>query len=156
MCPRRRVSASAPAETTTAIGDREYVESNLLVGMDWRNRVHNAPPNARSLGTMESNGDNLIANRMKKRGMSWTIAGAHRMSKVIQLEHNGELSEFCRSRRSCVRPETDPPPRRRGAAPRTRVSDWAETSIPALNGPHGSRPWARSLRNLSRPLLLLN
>ena len=153
---RALMSASAPAETTTAIGDRKYVESNLVVGMDWRNRVSNAPPNARSLGTMESNGDKLIANRMKKRGMSWTIRGAHRMSKVIQLERNGELSELCSSRRRCVRRETEPPPRQRGAVSWTRVSDWAETSVPALNGPHSSRPWARSLRNLTRPLHLLN
>ena len=69
--------------------DREYVESNVSTGMDWRNRVPNAPPNARSLGTMESNGDKLIANRMKNPSMSWTIRGAHRMVKVIQLDRNG-------------------------------------------------------------------
>ena len=66
------MSAAEPAETTTASRDREYVHSNVTVGMDWRNRIHNAPADARSLGTMESNGDKLIANRMKKRGMSWT------------------------------------------------------------------------------------
>ena len=63
---------------------------------------------------MESNGDKLTANRMKKRGMSWSISGAHRMAKVIQPERNGELSGFCRSRRHrCARSETDLPPHRR-------------------------------------------
>ena len=46
------------------------MESNVVAGADWRNRVANAPEDARGLGTMESNGDKLIANRMKKRGMS--------------------------------------------------------------------------------------
>ncbi len=147
---RALMSAAVPAETTTAIRDREYVESNLRGGVDWRNRVPNAPPDARSLGTMESNGDKLTANRMKKRGMSWTIRGAHRMAKVIQLNRNGELSKFCRSRRRCDRREPDdlPTHQRHEAVSKTRVSDWAEVSVPALNGPHSSRPWARSLRNL--------
>ena len=92
------MSAAGPAETTTAIRDRRYVESNLSNGVDWRNCVPNAPPDARSLGTMESNGDKLIANRMKKRGMSWTIRRAQRMAKVIQLSRNGELSRFCHRR----------------------------------------------------------
>ena len=122
---RALMSAAVPAETTTAIRDREYVESNLSNGVDWRNRVPNAPPDARSLGAMESNGDKLTANRMKKRGMSWTIRGAHRMSKVIQLSRNGELSEFCRSRRRSDRRETDLPPRkRREVVSKTQVSDW--------------------------------
>ena len=47
---RALMSAAVPAETTTAIRDREYVESNLSNGVDWRNRVPNAPPDARSLG----------------------------------------------------------------------------------------------------------
>ena len=146
---RALMSAAVPAETTTAIRDREYVESNLSVGVDWRNRVPNAPPDARSLGTMESNGDKLTANRVKKRGMSWTIRGAHRMAKVIQLNRNGELSEFCGNRRRCDRRETDlATQKRREVVSKTRVSDWAEMSVPALSGPHNSRPWAHSLRNL--------
>ena len=154
---RALMSAAVPAETTTAIRDREYVESNLSNGVDWRNRVPNAPPDARSLGAMESNGDKLTANRMKKRGMSWTIRGAHRMSKVIQLSRNGELSEFCRSRRRSDRRETDLPPRkRREVVSKTQVSDWIEMSVPALSGPHSSRPWAHSLRNLVQPPHRLN
>ena len=155
---RALMSAAVPAETTTAIRDREYVESNLRGGVDWRNRVPNAPPDARSLGTMESNGDKLTANRMKKRGMSWTIRGAHCMAKVIQLNRNSELSKFCRSRRRCDRREPDdlPTHQRHEAVSKTRVSDWAEVSVPALSGPHSYRPWAHSLRNLIQPPLLLN
>ena len=101
--------------------------------------------------------DKLTANRMKKRGMSWTIRGAHRMAKVIQLNRNGELSEFCRSRRRSDRGETDPAPaQHREVVSKTRVSDWVEMSVPALSGPHNSRPWAHSLRNLVQPPHRLN
>ena len=104
------MSSAPPVQTKMAHRDREYVESKVVTGMDWRNRVPNAPPDAWSLGTMESNGDKLTANRMKKRGMSWTIRGAHRMAKVTQLNRNGELSEFCRSRGRSDRRETGLPP----------------------------------------------
>ena len=148
---RQATSSAPPAQTKMAHRDREYVESNVSTGMDWRNRVPNAPPDARSLGTMESNGDKLTANRMKKRGMSWTIRGAHRMAKVIQLNRNGELSKFCRSRR---RHRSDPrgtdlaPQKHREVVSKPRMSEWPEASVPALSGPHSYRPWAHSLRNL--------
>ena len=154
---RALMSAADPAESTTASTDRLYVESNMSNGVDWRNRVSNAPADARSLGTMESNGDKLTANRMKKRGMSWTIHGANRMAKTIQLCRNGELSGFCRKRKGC-----DPNrminrrPVRKRTRSTTRVSDWPEASVPALSGPHGSRPWTHSLRNLVKHRHLLN
>ena len=150
-CTRALMATAPPAETATAIKDREYIKSNVVTGIDWRNRVHNAPPGARSLGTMESNGDKLTANRMKKRGMSWTIRGAHRMSKVIQLSRNGELSRFCRRRTAgeLGQAKRHTPLHDRSAS-RTRVSDWAEASVPALSGPHSSRPWAFGLRRLLR------
>ena len=142
-----------------AVYNRLYVESNVVTGVDWRNRVSYAPADARSLGAMESNGDKLTANRMKKRGMSWTIRGAHRMAKVIQLSRNGELTEFCRAQtrhhpdRYVVYPS---PTQRRESASTTRVSDWGGASVPALIGPHSSRPWTRSLRNLVQSLNLHN
>jgi hypothetical protein len=45
------------------------------------------------MGTIETNGDKILANRVKRRGMSWRIKGADRMAKVIQLRENHELSE---------------------------------------------------------------
>ena len=146
---RALMSAAEAVEGKTAIRNRLYIESNISSGVDWRNRVPNAPPDARGLGTMESNGDKLTANRMKKRGMSWTIRGAHRMAKVIQLKRNGELSDFCRRQRRWGRRESELSAHRHsGTMLKTRVSDWAEASVPALSGPHNSRPWTHSLRRL--------
>ena len=120
---RALMSAAAESETDTACRDRLYVESNVAIGVDWRNRVSDAPADARGLGTMESNGDKVTASRMKKRGMSWTIRGAHRMAKVTQLSRNGELTEFCRARtrRHSDRHVVDPlPTQRRKSASTTR------------------------------------
>lgn len=41
------------------------------------------------LGAIEGNVDKLGANRMKKRGMSWTIKGAQRMARLITLREMG-------------------------------------------------------------------
>ncbi len=153
---RETMSLAPPAQTERAQRDRAYVESNLTRGMDWRKQVSDAPPDARSLGTMESNGDKLIANRMKKRGMSWTIRGAHRMAKVVQLVHNRALAEFCRSqtrRRSARHRLEQPSCQDSDVVSETRVSDWAAASVPALSAPHSSRPWTNSLRNLVQTYL---
>ena len=154
---RALAKAADPAETKTAIEDRRYVESNVCSGVDWRNQVANAPPDARSLGTMESNGDKLTANRMKKRGMSWTVRGAQRMAKVIQARHNDELSRFCHRRRRRVRSETVHSSHdHRQAAFKTPSAEWLDMHLPATCGPHSSRPWVRSLRNLAHPTYRLS
>jgi hypothetical protein len=117
-------------------------------GADWRRQVAAVPLEARGLGTMESQEDKLVANRMKKRGMSWTIAGAQRMAKVIQLAANNEVSRWCGR----------PPPEwgkerlctvaagnHRGAP---GAQEWLSVGVPALIGPHASRPWVQMLRQL--------
>ena len=95
---------------------------------------------------MESNGYKLIANRMKKRGMSSTIRGAHRMAKVIQLRRNAEQSGFCRRYR----------PRHRHEAELSAHAQGEAICKTRLSRPHSSRPWTHSLRNLVKPLHRLN
>jgi hypothetical protein len=41
------------------------------------------------LGAIEGDVDKLVANRMKKRGMNWTIKGAQRMARLISLREMG-------------------------------------------------------------------
>ena len=53
---REMMSLAPPPQTKRAQRDRAYIESNLTRGMDWRKQVSDAPPDARSLGTMESTG----------------------------------------------------------------------------------------------------
>ena len=42
----------------------------------------------RDLGTMESSIHNVLATRMKGHGLSWSIAGAEAMGKLLCLEHS--------------------------------------------------------------------
>ena len=138
----------------TSKKNRKYVLGRLEKGTDWRKKVEGTtsasvvPEDARGLGAIEGNQSNLYSDRMKDRGMSWTIAGAQHMGKAIQLSHNGELGNWCGRKPPVLR--------------KARVSfDLFESSpseyrasLPALTGPHAARPWAGVLRGLTayRPL----
>ena len=127
---------------------RKYVEHNLEKGKDWRTQ---SQMEGRGLGTMESNEDKLVANRMKKRGLSWTISGALRMNKVIQLAANKEIQPFCLRER--------PVEKRVLQSTKSRSKDypkWIEASVPALIGPHASRFWVDKLRRIVYPSFPLN
>ena len=115
--------------------------------MDWCVRVPDDPANACGLGAMESNGNNLTANQMKKRGMVRTVRGSNLMAKAIQICRNGELARYCRdlgARDSEV------------AGPPLRISDWMDASVPVLKGPSVSNTWASGLRRLGTWRRLLN
>ena len=75
--------------------------NRLEKGVDWRKKLeaiapelaYTVPDDARGLGAIEGNESNLFADRMKDRGMSWTIRGAQHMGKAIELAFNGELGK---------------------------------------------------------------
>lgn len=102
-----------------------------------------------SLGTIESNVDKLIANRMKKRGMSWSLKGARRMAKLLELTFTGMLESIdiasapvkvsLAAAAPLVIQKLGPDP---GA--------WLFAQLPALNGPHAGRPWVKVLRGIVR------
>lgn len=62
---------------------RGYLMDNCYGLRDYRLEV--SGDGLRGLGAMEGNVDKLFADRMKKRGMSWTKKGANRMAKQISL-----------------------------------------------------------------------
>jgi Uncharacterised protein family (UPF0236) len=73
----------------------QYLERNRAGLADYRLREgFTADPALRGLGAGEANIDKVIANRMSKRGMAWTIAGARRMAKVLETTHNGVLGRY--------------------------------------------------------------
>ncbi len=139
-------------EGKTAQKERNHVLKCLDTGVDWRKQIEGTylsflvSDEARGLGAMESNEDKLFADRMKKKGLSWTIAGARRMGKGIQLVTNGELSSWCGRKPSEPGIDKDPlsfdvfcyPPEYENSV-----------SLPALAGPHSSRSWVKVLRNLT-------
>lgn len=142
------LTAKAPIQTGgQAEKARRYVGRNIEKGIDWRAQVK-APEEGRGLGAMESNEDKLIANRMKKRGMSWTIKGAQRMAKVLQLKANGEIRLWCGRQQPLTEGEGVSQPMPRGFS-RDGYGEWLQVRMPALTGPHASRPWVEKLRALA-------
>ena len=99
---------------------------------------------------MESNGDKLVANRLKNRGMSWSIRGVERLAKVIHLRANGELAQHCqtRSQRADYQNPQPPTPRRSGVDKRLH-DRWLLADMPAFTGPHATRPWVKGLHRLT-------
>lgn len=122
-----------------------YLSSNRDGLVDWTLRAGVASDV--HLGAIESNMDEPLANRFKKRGMSWTIRGAHHMAKLLQLREGGQLPHACR------RPAAQPTPRPTGSR-RTRGSQTTPSAPPfqatlvARWGPHANRPWVQALRRL--------
>jgi hypothetical protein len=47
----------------------------------------------RSMGTLEGSQHNVICDRMKNRGMSWSISGAENMAKLLSFKHGDGLEE---------------------------------------------------------------
>lgn len=144
-------------EGETAKKSRSYALNRLEKGVDWRKKADfQIPEGARGLGGIEGNESHLFADRMKDRGMSWTIAGAVYMGKAIQLAFNEELERWC------------------GCKPLNYVNSGVKkntlsfdlfdeldgygkrTGLPALEGPHASRPWARVLKGMTSPYNPLN
>jgi hypothetical protein len=141
-----------PREGSGVHQARQYVKRNIKKGQDWRTA---SEMEGRGLGTMEANEDKLICNRMKKRGLSWTIPGALRMNKVIQLSANKEILPFCLRERPIEKKKT------LISSPSTRpqcnnYQKWIEASVPALVGPHAYRPWVENIRHLVYPSFPVN
>jgi hypothetical protein len=62
---------------------RGYLMKDSFGLRDYRLEV--AGDGLRGLGAIQANVDKLVANRMNKRGMSWTIRGAQKMARLISL-----------------------------------------------------------------------
>lgn len=128
---------------------RGYLMENSFGLRDYR--VEMAGAGLRGLGAVEGNVDKLVANRMKKRGMSWTIKGACRMTRLVNLREMGELHTWITHK---GRQRDDKPSRQRRqvsiAKPKAGTTQqiWLEAGLPALSGPHQNRPWVQVLRAL--------
>lgn len=120
-------------------------------GADWRVQAGVEKEEGRGMGTMEGNGAQILARRMKGKGMSWTERGAGAMAKVRELLTNGELNQWC-GRQAARSPVEKPSVAVRATAREKRnQGEWLQAGVPSLYGPHASRPWARILRQMFHP-----
>jgi hypothetical protein len=126
---------------------RGYLMDNCYGLRDYRLEV--SGDGLRGLGAMEGNVDKLFADRMKKRGMSWTKKGANRMAKLISLNRVAKLEV---GKRSCAKPT--PALLKKGVDVSQKKfherdgGDWLQAETPAFYGPHSDRPWVHVLRAL--------
>jgi len=137
------------------MGLRGYLMSNCYGLRDYRLEVDD--DNLRGLGAIEGNVDKLVANRMKKRGMSWTIKGAQRMTMLISLREMGQIHHWITHRdkseeRSLSRKEIS----KRKVTKQKDNGAWLKADMPAFYGPHQNRYWVKILRAVTCQILGYN
>lgn len=127
---------------------RGYLIANCPGLRDYRLEVDD--DNLRGLGAIEGNVDKLVANRMKKRGMSWTIKGAQRMARLISLREMGQIHYWIthRDKSEGGRLSTKEISNRK-VTKRKDTGAWLKAEMPVLYGPHQNRYWVKMLRALT-------
>jgi hypothetical protein len=130
---------------------KHYLVSNASGLKDYR-FVLESGDTLRRTGAMEGNVDKLIARRMKNQGMSWSPKGIRSMIFVRFKVMEKKLEE-CLYRSA---PNTDIQFLRKKKVNRVidkvihqNYFDWFNAGLPALAGPHASRPWAKILKSLT-------
>jgi hypothetical protein len=124
---------------------------------DYRHRAASLPEIARGLGNVENANDNLVADRMKKRGMAWSIRGANHLVQVKAAVRNGEWDDVCRwmmeqaehlEKRQEDEPKVETNKRgrkRRGFQRKQEVGAWCQAHIP---GGEGCEAWLREFSKM--------
>jgi len=134
---------------------RGYLIANCYGLRDYRLEV--TGDGLRGLGAIEGNVDKLVANRMKKRGMSWTIKGAQRMARLISLRQMGQLhSQITRKDKSRGRHLPEVEINKTRPRHKKEAGTWLEAGLPALYGPHQNRCWVQALKALTYQILEYN
>jgi hypothetical protein len=129
-----------------------YLRENADGLRDYRIEPGKEGKGLRRTGAIESNVDKVAANRMKKRGMSWTKAGARSMACLLALSMEGKLNLLAHQASKIeVKARVSIKKVRRILKKSYSETEgkWLQASIPALYGPHASRPWVKYLKSLS-------
>ena len=103
-------------------------------------------------GAIESNINQVIASRFKKRGMSWSEKGALSLLKIKETILNREWDDWWeKERERNIKVDKYKPPLPASYFKKeTESSPLIEVTIPALKGPDQDKPWVGVLRELSR------
>jgi len=133
-------------------GLEHYLVANAFGLKDYRWETKNGGAVIRRTGAMEGNVDKLIARRMKNQGMSWSPKGIRSMLfirfKVLEKTLERSLHRNV--------PRTHIPTL--GKKRIMRIIDkvikpnyfeYFNAGLPALSGPHASRPWVKILKSLA-------
>lgn len=144
---------------TTANGERaaelirlqHYLVSNASGLKDYRGETKTGTM-LRGTGAMEGNVSKLIARRMKNQGMSWSSRGIRSMLCIRFKVLEKKLEEYLHGNA----PNSNLPVRDRkkvnyviDKVMKQNYIEWFHGEMPALYGPHPSRPWVRILKSLT-------
>jgi hypothetical protein len=126
-----------------------YLENNVSGLGDYRLASGAEAKELRRTGAIEGNIDKLVVRRMKNQGMSWTVKGIRRLLCVRFLVLEGRLKD-------CLTRECESDTRIK--IPRKNLRNivnnfsyqepdaWLQGRLPALYGPHSSKPWVKNLK----------
>jgi len=116
---------------------------------DYREKDLNLPDNVRGMGAMESNIDKVLANRMKKRGMRWSKAGARNLAKIIIADKNNELEDkMAQINWDIEKDKIEKEYRTVKDKISSNKNQVKRGKMPVLNGPFSGKDWTKSLRNI--------
>lgn len=129
-----------------------YLDENRSGLGDYRLELGEEGKGLRRTGAIEGNVDKLVARRMKNQGMSWTIKGIRRLLCVRFLILEGRLKEWL-DRENNAGSEVNIVRRKiRRVVNQLSLQEsnaWLKAGLPALYGPHASRPWAQELKRMA-------
>jgi hypothetical protein len=131
----------------------KYINSNASGLKDYREDLPQHDSALRRTGAIEGNIDKLIVRRMKNQGMSWSPQGIRRMLWLRINIREGTLANCLRAGRSNTEQVKLPEKQVNRVIDRTMKFDYASyftAGLPAISGPHASRPWVELLKSLSR------
>lgn len=130
-----------------------YIRSNATGLKDYREGVNSQEGALRRTGAIEGNIDKLIVKRMKNQGMSWSRQGIRRMLWLRINIREGTLADHLRSCSDETTPVKMPEKQIRSVIDHTikyDYTDYFNVEMPAIAGPHTSRPWVEILKSLTR------
>jgi len=130
-----------------------YITANASGLKDYRETSVQHHDMLRRTGAIEGNIDKVIVRRMKNQGMSWSLKGIRRMVWLRINIREGTLPECLRFRNSNNVSVAMPEKRVNRVIDRTINDNYARyfnAGLPALSGPHSSRPWVEMLKSLTR------
>ncbi len=131
----------------------KYICANAHGLQDYRDNMEHQDSNLRRTGAIEGNIDKLIVRRMKNRGMSWSRQGIRRMLWLRISIREGTLIDHLHSCWDKYDPSKIPNKQINRVIDRTMNYDYStylNVRLPAIYGPHASRPWVELLKSLTR------
>ncbi len=134
-------------------GVYRYLKANVCGLGDYRLEMGEEGQRLRHTGAMEGNVDKLVVRRMKNQGMSWSLQGIKRLLCIRFLAYAKKLTDWLENKHSDQNLYDINIPQRKARRLVNKLSlqesdQWLKAALPALRGPHASRPWVLALKSL--------